>query len=48
MPTTLPTRVRHNHDLFLLFVIALAAAFFALEVADPAPMDVEAALIASP
>lgn len=48
MPTTLPPRAGKPIDLVLLFVVALGAAFFAIEVADPAPMDVEAAFVALP
>jgi hypothetical protein len=45
MPTSLPVRARKRLDLVMLFVFALGTAFFAIELADPAPMDVEAALI---
>jgi hypothetical protein len=48
MPTTLPIRARKKIDLFMVFVIAVGAAFFVIEVADPAPMDVEAGFLASP
>ena len=33
----------------MVFLVALAAAFFIIEIADPAPLDVEAAfLVTSP
>ena len=46
MPTSLPVRARKKPDLWMIFVIALGAAFFVIEIADPASMDVEAALTA--
>jgi hypothetical protein len=48
MPTTLPIRARKRIDPMLLFVIALGAAFLVIELVDPAPMDVEAALVTAP
>ena len=49
MPTLLPNRTaRRTPVLFGLFLCALFAASFVVEVVDPAPMDVEAAWLASP
>ena len=45
MPTDLPTRWRRRPDLVLVFLVALCTAFFIIEIVDPAPMDVEAALV---
>ena len=47
MPTTLP-RKRKLPILILVFVCALFAAAFALEVVDPAPADVNPAPLAAP
>ena len=50
MPTTLPNRHlrRTKPDFWVLFLVALAIGFVVVELVDPAPMDVEAALIAAP
>ena len=46
MPTSLPDRRRRCPDYFLILVVALAVSFFVIEICDPAPMAVEAALMA--
>ena len=49
MPTTLPIRRRSRPDLFVVFLLALTAAFFVVEIIDPAPVEVEAAaMVTSP
>jgi hypothetical protein len=48
MPTLIPVKPRKSTDLFLLFVVLLAAAFMGVEVVDPAPITADAAIIASP
>ena len=48
MPTSLPQRKRKAPDPFVVFVLSLAVAFFVIEIVDPAPMDVQAQLIATP
>ena len=49
MPTTLPKRRPPRPDLFLVFLLALTAAFFIVEIVDPAPIEVEAAaMVTSP
>lgn len=49
MPTTLPPRPSRRPDLFLVFLVAVAAAFFVVEIVDPAPIEVEAAaMVTSP
>ena len=47
MPTTIP-RERKSPILFLIFICALFIAAFAMEVIDPAPIDVDAATMAAP
>jgi hypothetical protein len=48
MPTTIPLRARKTSDYFPLFVLLIAAAFFVVELVDPAPISVDAATVASP
>ena len=49
MPTSLPERRRGPRlDLFLVFVITLALSFLVIEIADPMPMDIEAAMALAP
>jgi hypothetical protein len=48
MPTVIPIRIRKSKDLFPIFVLILAAAFFVVELVDPAPTAVEAAALVSP
>jgi hypothetical protein len=48
MPTTLPPRARKKPDLFFAFLFALASAFFVIELVDPAPMNLEAAMFVAP
>ena len=49
MPTTLPRRPPPRPDLFIFFLLALTAAFFVVEIVDPAPVEVEAAaMVTSP
>ena len=49
MPTSLPKRVRRRRpDMFIVLLMALGAAFLVIEILDPAPMQVEAAWLASP
>ena len=45
MPTSLPERARRGIDVFLVFVIALAACTVLIEIVDPAPMDVAAEML---
>ena len=47
MPTSLPKRARRGVDVFLVFVIALAACTVLIELADPAPMDAVAETMAA-
>jgi hypothetical protein len=48
MPTMISARARQTADYFPLFVILIAAAFFVVELVDPAPITVDAATFASP
>lgn len=51
MPTSLPIRPSsglRRPALVLVFLLAFAVASVVIEIVDPAPMDVEAAWVASP
>ena len=50
MPTTLPARRarRRPPTFFLVWVVALLFACIAIELVDPAPMDLAAAFVAAP
>jgi hypothetical protein len=49
MPTSLPQRRKtiRRPDWWLVFLCSLVLACFAVELIDPAPTDVEAALVAA-
>jgi hypothetical protein len=48
MPTNLPARPPRPSHAFALFAVLIALSFFAIEIADPKPMESQAASIASP
>ena len=48
MPTSLPFKEPRRPVLLLVFLCTLLASTFALEVLDPAPIDVEAASMTAP
>jgi hypothetical protein len=45
MPTNLEFRQRKKLDFFIVFVISLAIAAFAIEIIDPAPMETAASVL---
>ena len=50
MPTVLPKRRRRLRMdwLIVAFIVSLSSAFFLIEIADPSPLDVDAATMVSP
>jgi hypothetical protein len=48
MPTSLPARPPRQSHAFALFAALIALSLFAIEIIDPAPMESQAASIASP